>query len=327
MCTAVSFNCGSHFFGRNLDVEGSYGEAVTVTPRNFTFSLKKAGELKTKYAIIGVAKVVDDYPLYFDATSEKGLSMAGLNFPGNAYYNSPIDGKDNITPFELVPYVLGKCQSVKEAKDVLEKINITDISFSSDLPLTPLHWMVSDKNESIVVEPVKDGLKIYENPVGVLTNNPPFDMQLFNLNNYMGLSANPPENNFSDKISLSAYSRGMGALGLPGDLSSSSRFVRAVFTKFNSVCKESEAVSQFFHILGSVCQQKGCTCLDKDVYEYTSYSSCCDTDRGLFYYTTYENSAVSCIDMGLENLDGDRLEIYPMIRGNNIFVQNKKTRQ
>lgn len=106
---------------------------------------------------------------------------------------------------------------------------------------------------------MKDGLHIYDNPVGVLTNNPSFDYQLFNLNNYRVLSSETPKNNFSNQISLNAYSRGMGGIGLPGDLSSVSRFVKATFTKLNSVSgdSESESISQFFHILGSVEQQKG----------------------------------------------------------------------
>lgn len=322
MCTALSFNCASHYFGRNLDVEGSYGETVAITPQNYLFRFKKEEDMKKHYAIIGIAKMMEGYPLYFDGTNETGLSMAALNFPGNAFYNPPKENTDNITPFEIIPWILGKCASVKDAIKLLEKINVTDISFSSDLPLTPLHWIVSDKNESITVESVKDGVRIYDNPVGVLTNNPPFNIQLFNLNNYMKLSANTPENSFSDKINLQPYSRGMGAMGLPGDLSSASRFVKAVFTKYNSVCEQTEAVSQFFHIMGSVCQQKGCVCLEKDVYEYTSYTTCCDTDKGLLYYTTYENGSISCVDMHAENLMGDKVISYPVLRKPHIYMQN-----
>lgn len=324
MCTAVSCNFGSHYFGRNLDVEGSYGETVVISPRNFSFAFKKAAEIKKHYAITGVAKIEKGYPLYFDATNEKGLSMAALNFPGNAVYNIPENGADNITPFEILPWILCQCANVQEAKKLLEKTNVTDISFCEELPLTPLHWIISDKKESVTAEPVKDGLKVYENPVGVLTNNPTFDMQLYNLNNYMRLSVNPPENCFSKKINLNAYSRGMGAMGLPGDLSSASRFVRAVFVKSNiSPAKnEEESVAQFFHILGCVCQQKGCVSLGEGKYEYTSYTTCCNTETGLFYYKTYENSRICCISMFSENLDGKSLISYPLLRGNDVFIQN-----
>lgn len=119
------------------------------------------------------------------------------------------------------------------------------------MTLAQLHWIIADKNEAITVESIKDGIKIYDNPVGVLTNNPPFDKQMFNLNNYMNLSPKSPKNNFSDKLNLNMYSRGMGAIGLPGDLSSQSRFVRAAFVKTNSLSgeTESESVSQFFIFL------------------------------------------------------------------------------
>ncbi|NEU49214.1 linear amide C-N hydrolase, partial [Enterococcus faecium] len=159
------------------------------------------------------------------------------------------------------------------------------INYSDELPLSPLHWLLADKEKSIVIESMKDGLHIYDNPVGVLTNNPSFDYQLFNLNNYRVLSSETPKNNFSNQISLNAYSRGMGGIGLPGDLSSVSRFVKATFTKLNSVSgdSESESISQFFHILGSVEQQKGLCDVGDGKYEYTIYSSCCNVDKGIYY--------------------------------------------
>ena len=102
------------------------------------------------------------------------------------------------------------------------------------MPSGQLHWIIADKNDCIVVESVKESINVYNDPVGVLTNNPPFDMQMFRLNDFRGLSPKQPENTFSDKLDLTSYSRGMGAMGLPGDLSSQSRFVRAAFVKMNS---------------------------------------------------------------------------------------------
>ena len=260
MCTAATYKTKDFYFGRTLDYEFSYGEEITITPRNYKFNLKNMGIMETHYAMIGMAHIAENYPLYYDAINEKGLGMAGLNFVGNADYKEVIDGKDNIAQFEFIPYILGKCTSVKEARELIGKINITNIPFNEKMSLAQLHWIIADKNEAITVESIKDGIKIYDNPVGVLTNNPPFDKQMFNLNNYMNLSPKSPKNNFSDNLNLNMYSRGMGAIGLPGDLSSQSRFVRAAFVKTNSLSgeTESESVSQFFHILGSVEQQRGC---------------------------------------------------------------------
>lgn len=324
MCTAATYKTKDFYFGRTLDYEFSYGDEVTVTPRRYPFSFRHAGEVKTHYAIIGMAYVANGYPLYYDAMNEKGLCMAGLNFVGNAVYGKCVQGKDNVAQFEFIPWILGSCATVKEAREALKKINITDTPYNKELPVAQLHWLIADKEEAITVESVREGLKIYDNPVGVLTNNPPFDMQIFNLNNYMNLSPKSPENRFSDKLSLKTYSRGMGALGLPGDLSSQSRFVRVAFTKMNAVSgeAENESVGQFFHILGSVEQQRGCCELDDGKYEITIYTSCCNADKGIYYYTTYTNRQITAVNMHKEDLDGETIVRYPPIVEEQIKVQN-----
>ncbi len=324
MCTAVTYTTKDHYFGRNLDLEYSYKETVTITPRNYVFNFRKAGKMEKHYAMIGMAYIADNYPLYYDAINEKGLGMAGLNFPSNADYKEEVEGKDNIAPFEFIPWILSQCANISEVKALLEKVNIAKINFSEMLPASPLHWIIADKESSITVESVKDGLKVYDNPVGILTNNPTFDIHMFNLNNYMALSVEPPVNNFSSKLNLDTYSRGMGALGLPGDLSSASRFVKATFTKMNSLSgeNESESISQFFHILESVYQQRGCVHMGEDKYEITIYSSCCNMDKGIYYYTTYENSQITGVDMNKENLDSTNLVNYDLIKGQQIKMQN-----
>ncbi len=324
MCTAITYNTKNHYFGRNLDLEYSYKETVTITPRNYEFKFRNVREIKNHYAIIGMAYVANNYPLYYDAINEKGLGMAGLNFPENADYKELKENKDNIAPFEFIPWVLSQCSNLEEAKKILENINIAQINFSEDLPASPLHWIISDKEKSITVESVKDGLKIYDNPVGVLTNNPTFDIHMFNLNNYMNLSIEAPVNNFSKKLNLKTYSRGMGALGMPGDLSSASRFVKATFTKMNSISgnSEEESISQFFHILGSVEQQRGCVHMGEDKYEITIYSSCCNMDKGIYYYKTYDNSQITGVDMYKENLDGNILISYDLIKRQAVLMQN-----
>ena len=324
MCTAAVYKTKDHYFGRNLDFDISYGEKIAITPRNYPFSFRKVKDLESHYAMIGMATVVGGYPLYYDATNEKGLSMAGLLFAGNAVFQPEAEGKDNVTPFEFIPWILGQCADLKETKALLEKINLVNIPFSEELPLSPLHWMISDREGSITVEAVQEGLKVYENPVQVLTNNPPFDMQMFNLSNYRNLSTDNPENLFAKGLELKTYSRGMGAMGLPGDLSSQSRFVKVAFTKMNSLSgdSESESVSQFFHILTSVEQQRGLVHMGEGKYEITIYSSCCNTDKWIYYYTTYENIQITGVDMHRENLDGDSVVTYPLITGQQIRMQN-----
>lgn len=324
MCTAATYKTNDFYFGRTLDYEFSYGDEVVITPRCYEFSFRKAGVMKSHYAMIGMAYVAGDYPLYYDAVNEKGLGIAGLNFVGNAVYNNETPDADNIAQFELIPWILGQCASVREARKLLTRLNITNIPFSDALPLAQLHWIIADKEGAITVESVEDGLKIYDNPAGVLTNNPPFDEQMFNLNNYMRLSPKSPENLFSEKLPLKNYSRGMGALGLPGDLSSQSRFVRVAFVKMNSVSDgtEKESVSQFFHILGSVDQQRGCCDVGEGKYEITIYTSCCNADKGIYYYTTYDNHQISAVDMHKENLDGASLLRFKLVTGEQINLVN-----
>ena len=322
MCTAVTYKTKDHYFGRNLDLEGSFGEMVTVTPRNFPLPFRKMGTLGTHYAMIGMAHIADGYPLYYDATNEKGLSIAGLNFPGNADYKPYCAVKDNVTPFELIPWVLSQCATVDETEKLLGRINLLKEDFSQDLPLSPLHWIIADGERAIALEAVKEGIKIYDDPVGVLTNNPTFDYHLFNLRNFMTLSKSQPENAWA--LPLETYSRGMGAMGLPGDYSSMSRFVRAAFVKMNAVSGESEeeSVSQFFHILKTVEMPRGCVELEENVFEFTQYSSCCNTSRGIYYYITYDAGQIYAVDMHKENLTGSELAAYPLMKNKGIAFQN-----
>lgn len=324
MCTAAAYKTNDFYFGRTLDYESSYGEEIVIMPRNFRLDFLNAGICEKHYAVIGTAHIAGGYPLFYDAVNEKGLCMAGLNFVGNARYFKNKDGKDNIAQYEFIPWILGKCASTDEAKELISKINITDTPFNEHMPVGQLHWIIADRNSAITVESVSDGIKVYDNPLGVLTNNPPFDEQMFRLNDYMHLSPRQPKNTFSDKLELKAYSRGMGAIGLPGDLSSQSRFVRVAFVKANSVSGkgENESVSQFFHILGSVDQPRGCCEVDEGKYEITIYTSCCNADKGIYYYTTYDNHRISAVDMRKENLDGNSLTAYPMLTGEDISFLN-----
>lgn len=326
MCTAATYKTKDFYFGRTLDYEFSYGEEIVITPRNFPLPFRHLPEIKRHYAIIGVAHVAGNTALYYDAINEKGLGMAGLNFVGNADYKMPADGVDNVASFEFIPWVLSQCGSIQEVRQLLSQMNLVNTAFNNALPASQLHWIIADKDSAITVESVKDGLRVYDNPAGVLTNNPTFPEQMLNLNNYMHLSTKAPENHFSNKLPLYAHSRGMGALGLPGDLSSQSRFVRVAFVKLNSVSADSDAesISQFFHILGAVDQQRGCCEVSDGKFEYTIYTSCCNASKGVYYYTTYDNHQITGVDMHKENLDGNTLICYPLITGEQIRLQNEE---
>ena len=196
-----------------------------------------------------------------------------------------------------------------EAEEFLGEMKIVDLAFTDQMSPAPLHWMLADREKCLVLEAVRDGLKVYENPFGVLTNNPPFEYHRMNMNNYMNLSAESPRNRFADRLNLKPYAQGMGAVGLPGDASSASRFVRAAFLKWNSVAPEEEKanVSQFFHILDSVAMVRGAVITDQGTFDITTYSCCANTSTGVYYYKTYDDCRVRAVDMYETDLDGKEL--------------------
>ncbi len=311
MCTSISWNNDDFFIGRNMDISFNFDRKIVIVPRNYPFAFKEMQTLYRHHAVIGAAMVKDNYPLFAEAANEKGLYMAGLNFPGMAHYNKSIDNKDNISVVEFIPYILCKASNVAEANDLLKNINVTDTPFAPSLPIPTLHFIISDKGSSIVVECTKSGMHVYENKTGVLTNNPKFDMQLHNLNNYMKLSNKNPVNTMTNEIELNNYCMGLGALGLPGDYSSESRFVKAYFLKANAQAPKTEvhSVAQMFHMLDSVAMVRG-SVMDGDKYDITVYSCCINADKGIYYYKTYDSVAVSAVNMHNEDLERSELVTY-----------------
>lgn len=314
MCTAISFG---PYFGRTLDHCRSYGEEVVFTPRQFPLPFRQTPELGTHYAMLGMAHVEDGFPLYYDALNEHGLCMAGLNFDGFAHYGGA--ARDQIAAFELIPWILGQCKTVAEARPLLNRLCVTEEAFSPALPAAQLHWLLADRQTSITIEAMECGVRVWENPVGVLTNAPPFDDQLRRLADMMHLSPLEPHNHIAPELPLEPYSLGMGAMGLPGDLSSQSRFVRAAFMKLNAVPGD---LDQFFRVLDTVVQIKGCCRTRDGGYEHTLYSSCCHMEKGLYCYTTSGNRRITCIDMNRENLDGLELIRWPLQIQDDILLQN-----
>lgn len=324
MCTCINLKTKDQYFGRNLDLEYNFGEKIVITPRDYLFELKNGSKLKTKYAIMGMATVVNSYPLYADAVNENGLCMAGLYFPGNAVYNKEIEQNINIASFELIPWVLGNFSKISELKKELNNLNIIDAKFNENLPAAQLHWMISDEDESIVLEQVEDGLKIYDNPFGVLTNNPPFDYHKINISNYMNLSCKYPENRFNDKIDLDVFGQGISMIGLPGDVTPPARFVRAAFNKSNSVecSNENEAISQFFHILDSVAMIKGTVLTKENKLDMTTYSSCINASKGIYYFKTYYNNQINAVKFNENNINSKELEIHELPITQNVKYLN-----
>lgn len=325
MCTGISFVNNDFYFGRNLDLEYHFGEKVVITPRNYPLTFKLEQSQNNHFAMIGMATIIDDYPLYAEAMNEHGLGMAGLNFPGYAKYNeSPEDGKINITSYEIIPWTLSQFKTVFEVKQAYNNLNLVNIDFKQGVPVSPLHWIISDKTETIVLEMTKEGIKVFDNPIGVLTNNPTFDFHLTNLKNYMGISVQQPENRFTKNMIITPLGQGTGGIGLPGDCSPASRFIKAAFVKENSDCEldEMSNITQFFHILDSVSFVQGTVVTPEQKNDLTLYSSCINGRTGDYYYKTYTNNQISVISMQKENLNQTTLISYDLETKQNLNYVN-----
>lgn len=321
MCTAISFNSSGHLFSRTLDIECSYGESVISTPRAFALKFRHKKALENHYAILGVGCVVDNTPLYYDAFNEKGLAMAALNFPGNAVYFEKKVNHVNVASFEVISFVLSQCANLSEAINLLRHANITNDSFNSVLPSSPLHWIVADKSGAVTLESCADGLKIYENPVGVLTNNPPFPYQLGHVSDFMHLDSAPPKNNICPSTALSYYSKGLGAVGLPGDFSSSSRFIRAAFLKNHTA--ESITISNSFHIMDNLSVPEGAVKVEEGKPFMTLYTSVFDTEERVCYFTTSHSRRIRAVAMSDAIMNSDTLSTFEMNEEEKIFYINK----
>lgn len=311
MCTAVTLSAGDFFFGRNLDYEQRYGETLLFIPRHFR-PPNGCFPLGEGRALLGIGCFREGYPLFFDGMNERGLCMAGLRFAGFADYAEKAEKGEAVPSFALIPFVLRQCDSVREAVALLRTITVTDEAFSADLPAAPLHWLLADRARCVTVEVMHRRLYLYDNPAGVLTNAPPFPQQLFALNNFRGLSPAEPENLFAPRLPLRRYSRGMGAIGLPGDFSSQSRFVRAAFLRAHSPAPNSagEGVHQLMHILDAVAQPKGCCQLPDGSLEYTQYSAVCHAARATYYLSTYDNRGLRAVSMPADGLEGTEAVLY-----------------
>ena len=287
MCTAIAFR---HCFGRNLDLEYTYQETVTVTPRNFPLSFRLAPRQPYHLAMVGMAHVVERYPLYYDAVNEAGLFVAALNFPEDAHYPFHSESRYQIAPFELIPWILGRCATLTQVRQLLAETAVIRQDFSPTLPVTPLHFLVADTDGSLVVEPVAEGLCLHENPTDVLTNSPRFELQLAHLDRARSTSV------------------------LPGDSSSISRFIQAADVRHRAA--GGDPVTQMFHMLGSVEMTKVC---DRDAI--TRYTACCDAEARTYYYTTYENRRITAVPLRAEQLEAGRLISYPLRQRQDILTE------
>ena len=195
---------------------------------------------------------------------------------------------------------------------------------ADDLPLAPLHWHIADRTGALVLEATREGVRLYDDPVGVLTNNPPFPFHQLNLRQYQHLTARPTENRLAPALPLEAFGQGMGAIGLPGDASPASRYVRAAFCKLNAPDPggELERVSDFFHLLDAVAMVRGSVLTPEGKWDMTTYACCFSAGAGTYYYKPHGNSRLSAVRLAGADLDSGEVQLFPLCQEQDVRMLN-----
>ena len=329
MCMAVTLKTkeGHHFFGRNLDVVTNYGQEVITIPRNFTYkNVAENREETSKYACIGMGIVVNNHPLMFDGVNEKGLAAAGLNFTYFAKFNEEaIPNKTNLSASDFIYWVLGNFSNLDDLKVALKDVVLTNIPVAEGFAVSKLHWMFTDlSGKSIVVEYIDEQMRVHDNPVGVLTNDPNFEWHLTNLSQYVVVSNKTAEPRQMVDMLVKPYGHGLNLVGLPGDDSPASRFVRTTFFKENIISNEGKdaGINDFFKVLDSVFVTKGSQRDDNGAMNYTLYQSGMCQEECIYYYRDYDNSRINAVNLFKEDLDGKEIKKFSYKNTLDILFQN-----
>ena len=311
MCTGVRFsdNAGNMYFGRNLDWSEGYGQRVVITPRGYKYKSAFLGEMGGS-AVIGMAIVAENVPLYFDCANEHGLGVAGLNFPGYAdYAPDAVDGKTNVSAYEFPLWVALNFKTEDEAEKALKEVAIVAKPINDQYPVSQLHWIIGDAKRSIVVEYTERGMEIFENKVDILTNQPGYGWHQENLRNYMNLFSQMPKEVRWGEAKMTAFGSGSLMRGLPGGFYSTDRFVRVAYfnTHYPVQSDEASNVSRLFHTLTGVAMIDGGASMADGKFEKTVYTGGYSTASQTYYYNTYEDPAIVAVAMSDHNLDSTEL--------------------
>jgi choloylglycine hydrolase len=324
-CTGIRINPkdGSVIFARTLEFADDLHSNIIVIPRATesvgTAPGDKGGiRWKSKYGIVGANAF--DMPAIIDGLNERGLAVGIFYFPGYAKYQDvkETDIGKALAPWELGGYLLSNCANVSEAVEAAKNVRVGEVVQKDMGFVPPCHYIVNDQNgHCVVLEYVGGELKVYDNPLGVMSNSPTFDWHITNLRNYVNLTVtNVPAVEVSG-IKLPGFGQGSGLLGLPGDFTPPSRFIRAVAFSQSAlpVATAEEGVLQAFHILNQFDIPKGAARgveHGKEVADYTLWTSVSDLKNLRYYFRTFDNSRIRMIDLKKVDLDAKGIKTIPM---------------
>ncbi|HIW72476.1 MAG TPA: choloylglycine hydrolase family protein [Candidatus Levilactobacillus faecigallinarum] len=301
MCTSLTYknSRGDHFLARTMDFSFELNGRAMFMPRQRTVQ-GDAGAFTTKYGFVGAGRTIG-HEIFVDGVNERGVGAAALYFPQNAHYVDQADeDKLGIAPHDFVTWVLGNAGSVAELRDLVHQVQLVDTPISLLQLTTPLHYIISDTTgDTAVLEATSDHLELIDNPVGVMTNSPEFGWHLQNLSTYGTLTAE--ERPLHDYLGyqLKTQGPGTGALGMPGDYTSPSRFVRTAFAKhFSQATPDTPSTLNLLqHLLDSVTIPKGVKLKADGESDYTQYRGYMSLDDRAYYMEPYDNLELQCLQL------------------------------
>lgn len=322
-CTGIKLKAkdGGMVEGRTLEFGIPVDCSVAVIPRGYQFTgATPEGpglSYKAKYGAVGV--MAFNNPALMDGMNEKGLNVGTFYFPGFASYPA-IDAENQkkaVSPVEFGNWLLVNFASVDEVKAALSDIVIAPTvnkEWGNTPP--PFHYAVFDKSgNGIVIEPIDGKLVVYDNPLGVLTNSPTFEWHMTNLRNYINLTPFNVKPLKVDGLELAPFGQGSGMVGMPGDFTPPSRFVRAAIFSITAtpVANAEEAIFQGFHILHQfdipvgVSQQKDGGTAHSD---YTQFTAMRDPQSLKYYFNTYADQTIQMVDLKKFDLDAKAIKMF-----------------
>ena len=300
MCTAITLHTKQDecFLGRTMDFSYDIDPHVFILPRNFEWNhIPNQRRHRNLYRFIGIGQEQNGILAFFDGVNERGFAAAALYFAGYACYKEEAEeGKIPVASFDFLHYILGRCQSVEELTEVANRISIVGLADPVTRTAAPLHWIAADRTGAcVVVEQTKDGLKLHQNPLGVMANSPDFPWHMTNLRNFMNTVPTQKEEACWNTVPLRPFGQGGGTTILPGGYTSPERFVRTAYLK--SHCEppsyREDAIMTGFHLLESVSIPKGAVVTKENRFDYTKYTAFMNINTCTYYFKTYGNSQVT----------------------------------
>ncbi|CAM4245964.1 choloylglycine hydrolase family protein [Erysipelothrix inopinata] len=311
MCTNITLKSSDNtvLMARTMDFSFALDPEMMVYPRNFKLNFAFNEPLEHHYAFLGLSKNIGVFALA-DGINEHGLTAAALYFEGYATYESTVVEGKSIAPNDIVMWMLAKCKTVEDVKEVFQTHHLVELKLEFLGMIPPLHWVFQDiEGNSIIVEPLEDGIKIYENKLGVLTNSPDYGWHKTNVRSYIGLDPAQVEPRTIYGENFKAFGQGSGTFGLPGDLTPPSRFVKALYSKLSTkkAANEAELVVAASHILNNVDIPKGSVVTQRKTIDYTQYTAYMISNTQTYYYRLYDSLNTEVVNLNDFDLDGNEI--------------------